>query len=577
MTRLKGQKYRTYIDVKFRSIFVASTFSMLIEYLMSLSDKIIAGNLIGAEALSAITLVEPFTLLIAFIACVLADITGAPVTEATGKGDIKRAEQYFSQSLLIAIVIGLFLTILYVAFTEQLIEMVAGTSGQAAYVSDYFSILRFLPLPMLLNAVIYPIVLYRGGEQYCNISACFSIISNIGLSVILCHFIGMKGMGLGTVIGSCLGLFPLILFLVSPKGKMKLSFYFSIRDIRDNLIYSLGGSLTYFYMAIFQIIMNMFIMERFSEDGIIIFTGVINVAGLMAALTDGIIEFLMPMLNSYRGEKNELGCKCVVEKSLKASIAESIILTLILCLFARVFARVFGVEDVRLAAKFANALRIYAASSVCYYVINLYAKYYLYTGKAAFCLGIDCLKDLVFPGVCGISFGMMFGLNGIWFGLSIAQVILLVGGYFLIRRKNNAGKDLLFLNTDKMAEQYMWNIRMNQEQIMQLVEEIRETLKKEGISTKQINKAALVVEESQMRDLGLNKENNKVIIECSMLKGEDITLILRNTGICNNILDEDNPDSLSAKIVSKMAGISNSYILVNGNNRLIFHIAREEN
>ena len=584
---MKNAKQKTYIDVKFKGIFVAATFSMLIEYLMSLSDKIISGHMIGSGALSAITLVEPFTLLTAFAACVLSGITGAPVAAAIGKGDQKKAEQYFSQSLLLAVVIGAILMTIYLVFTDKLVAMVAQGSAQAGYVRDYFLWLRFLPIPMLLNAVIYPVALYRGGEQYCNLSAICSVVFNIGSSIVLCHFIGLQGIGIGTVAGSTMGLIPLILFLLSPKGKMKLSLYFSLRDIRNNLIYSLGNSLTYFYMAIFQMVLNAFLMAKFDDSAIVIFTGVINVVGLVSALSDGIVEFLIPMLNTYQGEQNELGCKRVMEKSLKASITESLFLTVILIVFARALAIVFGVDDPALASKFAGAVRIYALSSCFFYVVDLYSKYYLYAGKAVLSLSIGCLKSLVFPMAFGLGFGMIFGLTGIWIGMCVAQVALLFACYFVLRANKKAGRDLLFLDQAALTNEFMWNIEMSKDSIMQLITEVRTVLEKNGFSTNRINKAALAIEESQMRDLSLNKDPQKQVIECSLLVGNsnngtnsganndvnnDVTLILRNTGVCSNILENQDEDPLSGQIVAGLFKNTGSYILVNGNNRLIFHI-----
>lgn len=547
---------------------------MLVEYLMSLADKIISGHIIGFGALSAITLVEPFTLLVAFAACVLADITGAPVTEAIGKGDQKKAEQYVSQSLIMAAAAGLLFTIIYVLFTDQLVNMVAGTSGQAEAVRDYFFWLRFLPLLMIMNGVLYTVVLYRGGENYCNLSAVFSVVSNIGLSVVLCYLDGLRGIGLGTVIGSFLGLIPLIMFMLSPKGKMKLSFCFSFNDIKQNLIYSVGGSLQYLYMAVFQMFMNMFLVWKFDDTSLVIFTGVINVVGLIAALSDGIVEFLIPMLNTYRGEQNELGRKSVMNISLKASIIESLVLTVILLVFAGMFASVFGVEDPDMVSGFAAAVRIYILSACFFYVTDLYSKYYLYIGKYALSLMIGFLQSLLFPLAFGVGAGMAFGLTGVWVGMSVSQAVLLAVCYAVIRSRGHAGRDLLFLDQEKMKKQHMWNIKMDPEEIMHMIDEIRNILKAENVPEKQINRASLVIEESQMRDLSLNKDPEKVMIECSLLEGEDITLILRNTGVCNNILDEKNEETLSGRLISRMPGVSNSYILANGNNRLIFHISR---
>lgn len=570
----KSGKTKTYIDVKFKGFFIAATFSMLIEYLMSLTDKIISGHMIGSGSLSAITLVEPFTLLTAFAACVLSGITEAPVASAIGKGDQKKAEQFFSQSLLLAVGIGAILMAIYLVFTDKLVAVIAGNTQQANYVYDYFFWLRFLPIPMLLNAVVYPVVLYRGGEAYCNLSAAFAVFSNIGLSIVLCCSIGLKGIGIGTLVGSISGLIPLILFFATPKGKMKLSLSLSFHDIRNNLIYSLGNSLTYFYMAIFQMVLNAFLAARFQDSAIVIFTGVMNVVGLISALSDGIAEFLIPMLNTYQGEQNELGCKRVMEKALKASLTEGLVITAILIVFARALAFVFGVDDPSLASDFAGAVRIYALSSCFFYAVDTYSKYYLYAGKAGLSLGIGCLKSLLFPMAFGLGFGITLGLNGIWIGMSIAQVVLLIVCYFLIRANKQAGKDLLFLDRKKLKKQSMWNTKMDQDSIMQLSADVQDTLKKEGLSISRINKAALAIEESQMRDLSRNKDPQKQVIECSLLLGDsdDVTLLLRNTGVCSNILESQDEDPLPGQIVSGLFKKTGSYILANGNNRLMFHI-----
>lgn len=580
-TKIKQKKSRTYIDVKFKSIFIASTFSMLIEYLMSLSDKIISGNIIGSDALSAITLVEPFSLLVGFIAYLLCDITDAPVTEALGRGDQKKAEQYINQTLFLTILIGLALTIVYVVFTDSFVSAVSGTSAYKAYVRDYFLCIRFIPLPMLLNAVLYTIVLYRGGEKYCNLSALFSVLSNIGLSIGLCFGFGLKGISAATVIGTCMGIIPLVYFLFTPAGKLHVTFHFSLHDLKNNLVYSLGGSLTYLYMAIFQMLMNLFLVKLFSDNALIIFTGVVNVISLVIALSDSIVEFLVPMFGTYKGEQNDLGCRRVMEKAIKVSIIESLALTVIIFIFARMLAAVFGVENPELLNEFTSAVRIYILSTCFFYMVNLYSKYYLYIGKPLLSFIIEFLKSIVFPLTFGLGFGMLFGLKGIWIGMSIAQIVLLAAGFLIIRRNKQAGKDLLFLDLNRMKHQHMWNIQMEEMQIIQLVEEVSNILKEEGFPQNKINQAALAVEESQMHDLVLNKNPEKVIIECSMLEDpedKDITLILRNTGICSNILNDgnDQTDLLPRTLVSRMPGMSTKYFLVNGNNRLIFHISKTE-
>ena len=63
---MKGY-HKTYIGNKFRSIFLSATLAMVVEYVMALTDKIIVANVLNENALAALTLVEPFTLILHFL------------------------------------------------------------------------------------------------------------------------------------------------------------------------------------------------------------------------------------------------------------------------------------------------------------------------------------------------------------------------------------------------------------------------------------------------------------------------------------------------------------------------------
>ena len=560
----------TFAGVKFRSMFIAATMSMLVEYIMSLTDKIIAGNFLETSALSALTLTEPLTLLIAFVSCVLSAGAGVQVSAALGKGDQKKAEQQFSQILILAVGIGTIATIVYIVFTEQIVAALAGGQPEARYVAEYFDYARFLPIPMLLNAVLFPVVLYRGGEKYCNMSAALSVVGNIGVSVVLAINMGMAGISLGTIIGSWVGLLPLFLFFFTKKGRMKFRFHLSLKDIRGMGIYSIGNSIIYFYMAIFQASMNAFLISRFDNTAIVVFTGVVNVSGLFAALSDGIGEYLLPMINMYRGEENVIGEKKVLNISIKASVIEGLAVMVIMLLFANFMPTLFGVDDPAVKSDFVNAAMIYSLGGGLVYILNIYVKYYLYAGKTANSLILSLCMNLVFPLAFGLIGGFAIGMTGVWIGMAVALALLVAIAYIIIRRQRSADKLCRFLNQEKMACQYCWDAEMSQEGISSLMDNVEKYLSEKEVSRTCINKVLLAIEETQMGNLEKEKNSGKVLIECTIFLEETVKLILRNTAITYNPI-EDNLDEVNKTRRQILSGMQNkSYILVNGSNRLIF-------
>lgn len=561
---------KSYLSEKFRSMFVAATFSMLVEYIMNLTDKVIAGNLLPAAALPALTLAEPLTLIIAFVSCVLSAGVGVQVSEALGKGDQKRAEQQFSQGLILAVGIGAVITAIYLAFSEQIVAALSGGGTESGYMASYFRYARLLPIPMLLNAVVYPIVLYRGGEKYCNYSAVVSVVGNIGVTLALVFSMGMEGISLGTVIGSWAGLVPLAMFLLTSKGRMRLCFHLSMKDIRGMGVYSIGNSIIYLYMAIFQACMNTFLLSRYGSSAIVVFTGVVNLSGLFAALSDGIGEFLLPMINMYRGEENVIGEKRTMLISVKASVAAGVAITAFTLVFAGLMPTLFGVDDPAIRGDFMVAARIYALCASFLYMLNIYVKYYLFVGKTANSLVLSLCLNLVFPLAFGVLGGLVFGMNGVWIGMSASHVLLQAAAYLLIRTQKGADKLCMFLDRERESRQRCWDAVMTQEGITGLMDSVEGCLKENGIDRSRINKVLLAIEETQMDDLAQNKSPEKVLIECTLFLEEEITLVLRNTGINRNPTQEAS-DPANLPRYQILSGMQNkSYILVNGSNRLIF-------
>ena len=58
---------KTVISTRFKSIFVASMFSMVSAYILILTDNVVAGQIVGDDAVAAITLVFPIVAVLYFL------------------------------------------------------------------------------------------------------------------------------------------------------------------------------------------------------------------------------------------------------------------------------------------------------------------------------------------------------------------------------------------------------------------------------------------------------------------------------------------------------------------------------
>ena len=101
--------FKTFLSRKFFSLLLSSSISILVISVLALSDSVIAGVMLGEDAVMAICLVVPAYSLAGFGACVVA--LGIPIlyNRAMGEFNKEKADRCFAFGLFMAVVMGLIL------------------------------------------------------------------------------------------------------------------------------------------------------------------------------------------------------------------------------------------------------------------------------------------------------------------------------------------------------------------------------------------------------------------------------------------------------------------------------------
>ena len=99
----------TFLINKYKSILRAAIVIEAACCLVSFTDSLVSGNMLGSEALSAVGLVSPLMSVGTFIASVINSGTLLDYSFNVGKGDNDRANRIFGQGLLTAVVAGVVL------------------------------------------------------------------------------------------------------------------------------------------------------------------------------------------------------------------------------------------------------------------------------------------------------------------------------------------------------------------------------------------------------------------------------------------------------------------------------------
>ena len=156
-------------------------------------DGVFISNLIGTDALSALTLIAPFFSILMAIAAMLASGGSAVVMKKMGEGKEQEAKEDFTMLILVNILIGIVLTLGGTAFVSQLSSSFGASPVVTAYCQSYLSTYIAFIVPELLFSNVLMYVIAAGGSKLAMASSLFGGVFNIAFDFI---FIKLFGFGM---------------------------------------------------------------------------------------------------------------------------------------------------------------------------------------------------------------------------------------------------------------------------------------------------------------------------------------------------------------------------------------------
>ena len=121
----------TFANRKFMGFLGAATVVIVAEYILVLSDSVIAGRMIGEKALGAMNLLMPVFMLASFFTWLLAVGTSIVYSDAMARTQKERAANIAGQGLVASVMLGLALCIAILALKSLYLAFMAPDADTA--------------------------------------------------------------------------------------------------------------------------------------------------------------------------------------------------------------------------------------------------------------------------------------------------------------------------------------------------------------------------------------------------------------------------------------------------------------
>jgi Na+-driven multidrug efflux pump/anti-sigma regulatory factor (Ser/Thr protein kinase) len=512
-------------------------------------DTILVGNLLGTDAMSAISLAVPVDTILQIPGYCLGVGGSIAVGILLGKRLVKKASQVFSWTFYITAAFGIFFAACAFFLARPIANALASSSSLAPLVHDYIFV-NMLGAPIVGVGLL--MVNYMGVENHPQLASAYLIISNVVnlvLDFILLKFtpLGTYGAALSTVLGYFVGMVVFIFYVRSPKRMIGFCRVKSFKLLKSAIV-SAAPMFIFMVMAFVKsLCMNLIIINFIGDDGMAIYTVCENVLLIVEMFSAGIIGIIPNMVGILYGEKDYANIRLICRKVLLYTAVVSAVLFVIILSLTRFVTVMFGVTEAGLLSETVPVLRLFILCLPGYVWNKFLISYYECIEQSKQASIITFLQNgiIVIPAaLIGVLVDMNVGGNGL-IGLSLSYVvseILTAFCAFVYRKIKYRKCDVLIIpkrNPDTCLD---LTIKADMNEVPTLLKEVKNFCLENNVESGKANLITVATEEMIVNCIEYGGKSSHWIDLSVILCEDNYMLRIRDNGVPFNPAEYENDD-----------------------------------
>ena len=546
-------------------------------------DTVFVSNLIGVEAMSAVTMSLPVETIVQLTGYCLGIGGSIAVGNMLGKRDKEGASKLFSVTFFVTLMVGILFVFCAFPTAGPIARFLVHGGGMLTdYTRDYIRI-SMLGAPVIGIGLL--MVNYLGVENHPELASLYLILANeinLILDYIFLRFtpLGITGASLSTVLGFLFAMVVFVCYIRSDKRNLRFVRLKAgeIRIIKEAVV--TGVPMLIFMAANFvkAFGLNTIIMHMIGEDGMAVFTVCDNVLLIVEMLTGGIIGVIPNVAGILFGEKDYVGIRVLCKKMLRYSYIMLAVIFVIIMLFTEQITILFGSGGGELGKQMVSALRIFALCVIPYLWNKFITSYYESIEETAIASFVTLLENaaVVLPATfVGIYLWKQVdgsGINGIAAGFVATEIITVIAAW--IFRKSKHKNTSFYIVPDKNPGINLdFSIRSTMDEAAVVHKKIVEFCREKNISSNKANLAAVCAEEMTVNIIKFGGKTSNWI-DINLCLEEDVCrLRIRDNGVNFNPLeynqDSEEFDIHGIELVKKISRSMDYIRAIDMNNTII--------
>lgn len=487
------------------SFVLVSILSSLTATAGMLIDNIIVGRCLGSEALGAMGIIGPVSLVFSAIGNICSGGGGARAAQALGRGDRDQYCLIFTTNTLFVLAAGVILTVLGMLFAPSIAIILGAKAALLEPSTEYLYGFFLGTVPTILLSAMMGFVRMDGSPKLPLI--CISVMSaaNIILDLMMVHVfhLGMFGMALATTISYYLAVATALTHFLKKDSTLKLirpKGFFA--DLSKTVVTGLPTAISRISDTFKVMLLNHLLVTYVSVAAVTALNVRTTTSNFLGAVVLGIGQAATPTIGMFFGEEDRTAIKDTLKTTLKLGLAINGVLAALLLVFPSFFAQLLGVTEEPILSMSVLAIRLFGLGIPIQLINSVLLNYYQCTKKVGMATMICVMQSLVYTLLFAYILIKPVGASGVWLAFLLGEVLTLltVGLVLLIKNKKFALSlnDLMMLDKSfggDSKDRLEISIGNSMEEVMTISTGIYKFGANRNLSQETLNTLSLFIEE----------------------------------------------------------------------------------
>ena len=398
---------------------------MVFTSLYTIVDGVFISNLVGKVPFAGLNLIYPVIGAIGAVGFMLGAGGSALVAKILGEGDSARANKVFSMVVYFTAIVGIILSVVGALVVEPVAKLLGATEELLPHCVTYGRILLAAIVAFMLQNMFQAFFIVAEKPL---LGFLISVIAGVTNMVLDAAFVagaklGLAGAAYATITSQMVGaIIPLIYFSVKNKSPLRLVLTkFELKPIVRTCTNGSSEFLSNVSISIVNMLYNMQLLRYVGEDGLAAYGVVQYLAFVFLATFFGYSIGSAPIISYHFGAQNTSELKNLLKKSLIIMIGIGAVMTALCEGLARPLSMIFVSYDRALLDMTTLAMRIFGVSFILSGISIFSSSFFTALNNGLVSAIISFMRTLVFQIFAIMVMPLLFGLNGIWTAVIVAE------------------------------------------------------------------------------------------------------------------------------------------------------------